>query len=199
MKRRSVLLMISSMRGGGSERQTLMLLKHLNRERFAPELYVTERAGELLPQVPEDVPIHAYEDANESDRLYFPGRKLRQQVAFLRELIARQSIDVVYDRTFHMTMVAGQVPALPRVSTIVSPPELALPILESRFIVLKRRRLSRAYQSSKSVIAVSEQAAISARRYYGLNDDRVQVIHNPIDIDAVRGAADAKKSTVIRR
>ena len=181
--------MVSSMRGGGSERQTLMLLRHLDRKKFAPHLYLTERCGELLQNVPDDVPIHSFEDANATGGFYFPGRVLRRQVSYLRELVARESIDIIYDRTFHMTMIAGKISSVPRVSTIVSPPELALPLVESRFVWLKRRRLAKSYNRSRTVVAVSEQAAKSAQNYYGLNREKLQVIHNPVDIDAVRKAA----------
>tara|TARA_R110002049_G_scaffold4601_5_gene32548 strand:- start:757668 stop:758873 length:1206 start_codon:yes stop_codon:yes gene_type:complete len=206
--------MISSMRGGGSERQTLLLLKHLDRQRFAPHLYVTERAGELMASVPDDVPVHCFSDcqptgdekaggpksaSRKTGKLYFPGRVLRQQVAHLRSLVTDQSIDVIYDRTFHMTLIAGQLRNIDRVSTIVSPPELALPLVESRFVGLKRRRLARGYHRSKAVVAVSEQSAQSARRYYGLGQRQVQVIHNPIDIDAIRQAAKAELSEPIER
>ena len=176
--------MVSSMRGGGSERQTLLMLRHLDRSRFSPELYVTERAGRLLDAVPEDVPVHSFDELEPSGGMYFPGKVLRRQIQHLRELLIQRSIDVIYDRTFHMTLIAGpaaQDVGIPRVSTIVSPPEHALPLVESRFVGLKRRRLATAYGQSRHVIAVSQQAADSARRYYGLS--LVDVIHNPVDIE----------------
>jgi glycosyltransferase involved in cell wall biosynthesis len=187
-----VLTMISSMRGGGSEQQTLLLLRHLDRSKFTPHLYLLERTGELMSRVPEDVVVHSFEDAASSGGFYFPGRVLRQQVRHLQGLLQRESIDVIYDRTFHMSMIAGpagKACGVPRVSTIVSPPEHALPLVESRFVGLKRRRLADAYQQSRSVIAVSQQAATSAKEYYDLPSDRIHVIHNPVDIAAVQKAA----------
>ena len=86
MMRRSILFMTSSMRGGGSERQTLLLLKHLSRERFFPHLYLTDRAGELLSQVPDDVPVHSFDQEAKQRGIYFPGRVLHQQVSHLRRL-----------------------------------------------------------------------------------------------------------------
>ncbi len=189
---RSVLLMISSMRGGGSERQTLLLLQHLDRSRFTPHLYLTDKAGSLLSQVPDDVPIHSFDDVASSGGVYFPGRVLSQQVNHLRGLIQRESIDVVYDRTFHMTLIAGPATrplGIRRVSTIVSPPHLALPLVENRFVWLKRRRLARAYHQSHQVVAVSQQAAQSAQQYYRLPADSLRVIPNPVDAESIRKAA----------
>lgn len=186
---RRVLLMISSMRGGGSERQTLLLLRHLDRGKFSPELYVTERAGDLMPEIPSDVVVHSYEDAAQLVGPNYPGRILRHQIRYVRELLVAREIDVIYDRTFHMTMIAGpaaQRVGVPRVSTIVSPPEYAVPAVEKRFVWLKRLRLARAYRQSTAVIAVSRQAALSAENYYGLPSGSVAVIHNPIDVEHLR-------------
>lgn len=187
---RNVMLMISSLRGGGSEQQTVLLLKHLDRTRFTPHLYVLDRDGDLASKVPDDVPVHSYQDARGVGGVYFPGKVLRHQVSHVRDTLVRQSIDVVYDRTFHMTMIAG--PAcksvgVPRVSTIVSPPELAVPMVESRFVWLKRRRLAAAYRNAFRVVAVSRQAAQSAQRYYRLTNQLIEVIPNPVDIAAIAG------------
>ena len=190
---RPVLLMISSMRGGGSERQTLLLLKHLDRKRFTPHLYLTERAGGLLGEIPDDVPVHSFEDAPKRGGFYVPGRMLAQQTRYVRHLIERERFSAVYDRTFHMTLLAGnacQGLGTPRVSTIVSPPDRALPLVERRFVWLKRRRLKRAYQRSRSVVAVSRLAAQSAVDYYGLRRNSVSVIHNPVDRQALWRAAE---------
>ena len=176
--------MISSMRGGGSEQQTLLLLQHLDRSRFVPQLYLTDRAGDLLPQVPSDVVVHAYSDAPFQPRFYFPGQALRRQTKLLEQLLQGEAIEVIYDRTFHMTMLAGTAGhelKIPRVSTIVSPPELALPMVEKRFVGLKRRRLARDYRRSQRVLAVSQQAADSAERYYGLPSGSTDVLRNPVD------------------
>lgn len=191
-----VLLMISSMRGGGSEQQTLLLLRHLDRSRFTPHLYLTEKTGELMSRIPDDVIIHSFDDVEPTGGIYFPGRVLRRQVRHLQDLIARNSIDVIYDRTFLMTMIAGPASrraGVPRVSTIVSPPERALPRVESRFVGLKRRRLAKAYRQASSVVAVSQQAAQSAERYYWLPSGAVRVVHNPVDAESIRKSVGAVK------
>ncbi|EMI17628.1 glycosyl transferase group 1 family protein [Rhodopirellula maiorica SM1] len=184
--RQRVLLMISSMRGGGSERQTLLLLRHLNRARFEPHLYVIERAGDLISEIPDDVRVHSFADGLRPNQLYFPGRILRQQTADLRDRIVAEKIAVVYDRTFTMSLIAApacQRLGIPRVSTIVSPPERALPLVEKRFLRWKRWRLSAAYRQARTVVAVSKIAARSAETYYNLFPDSVTVIPNPVDRD----------------
>ncbi|MFK8112133.1 MAG: glycosyltransferase [Rubripirellula sp.] len=191
-KRKRVLLMISSMRGGGSEQQTLLLLRHLDRTQFEPSLYLIERDGDLLGRIPEDVAIHSFDQVKSDSGFYYPGRVLRHQQKHLASVLGREHIDVIYDRTFHMTMIAGPPAAkagIPRISTIVSPPDRALPLVETRFVGLKRKRLANAYRQSCKVIAVSRQAAESAQLYYGLSPDAIEVIHNPVDVLSVQRAA----------
>ena len=191
-ERLRVLLMSSSMRGGGSERQVLMLSRMLDRSRFEPMLYLMEREGDLLCEVPDDVRIFSDQECPKAKGIYFPGRVLRHQTNFLKTLIRQNKIDVIYDRTFHMTMIAGPAAkrcGVPRISTIVSPPHLALPMVERRFVRLKRRRLTRAYRNAARVIAVSQQAATSALKYYGLSESKVEVIHNPVDRKSLQACA----------
>lgn len=184
--------MVSSMRGGGSERQVLLLTRHLDRSKFQPHLYLTERAGDFLDQVPNDVPVHSYDQCTTPRGIYFPGRELKRQSAYLRHIVREHAIESIYDRTFHMTLVAAGV-SCRRVSTIVSPPHLALPLVESRFVMLKQRRLSTAYRASDVVVAVSRQAADSAESYYGLPRGSVMVIRNPVDTASLRGTVERVK------
>lgn len=185
------------MRGGGSERQVALLANHLPRDRFDVHLYLTHRVGELLAELPADVTLHSPANApakgvgNLLDR--FPGAILRRHALAFAEIVRRERIDVVYDRAFHNTLIAGhpsiQDRNIRRVSTIVSPPSDALPMVEKRFVHLKRRRLATAYRRSAHVVAVSQAAADSAAEYYGLPPNRIIVIRNPIDIDSVRSVA----------
>ena len=186
-----VLLMAGSMEAGGSERQTLMLLRHLDRARFRPVLYLSRRTGELLTEVPADVDTFAFSDVAGPAGWYFPGRRLRQQTRYLRSVIEGQAIDVVYDRTFHMTLMAGPAARrarVPRVATVVAPPDRMLPQAESRFVWLKRRRLSRAYRDAVAVTAASRQVASATERYYELTPGRVEVIPSGVDGEAIRAA-----------
>jgi glycosyltransferase involved in cell wall biosynthesis len=219
-----VLLMASSMEGGGSEHQTLLLLKHLDRTRFLPELYLLRRSGSLLAQLPVDVPVHCFEDqdrggchALEPDTqsaavsgwfglcwlsrigwisrlcgllgsLNWPGKIHRAQVRHVAQVLRQRQIDVIYDRTFHMTLIAGPAAKdlmIPRVSTIVSPPSRAVPLNAGRFLAAKRRRLRTAYTSAAAVVAVSTPTARDAARYYAMPRRRFTVIPNPVDARAL--------------
>ena len=148
-----------------------------------------------MPEIPKDVIVHSYANEDRQPGMYFPGRVMRDQVRHLSDLIDAHEIDVIYDRTFQMTMIAGaaaKAKNIPRISTIVSPPDRALPLVEKRFTGLKRRRLAAAYRMSHKVIAVSRQSAVSAIQYYSLPDSLVDVIANPVDRDVLLSCEDPK-------
>ncbi len=182
-----VLLMIGSMDGGGSEQQTLLLLRHLDRARFAPELYLLRRQGSLLGEVPADVPIHAFDGLPQA-RWNWPGKIHRAQVAHVAAVLADRRIDVIYDRTFHMSLIAGPAAAgvgIPRVATIVSPPSRAVPLNAGRFLSFKRRQLRAAYLGAAAVVGVSRPVAADAAAYYRIARRRIQVIPNPVDAESL--------------
>ena len=101
-----VLFVMGSLGCGGSERQLLEILKHLDRSRYEPLLYLIYRKGELLSEVPADVPVHAYWDRHTFPRPNWPGRILLSQARDLAETIRRENVNLVYDRTSQMTLTS---------------------------------------------------------------------------------------------
>ena len=195
-----ILLMSGSMDAGGSERQTLYLLQHLDRGRFEPHLVLMYRRGPLLAQIPSDVPVTAFWDSVTPGRFAIPGSIHRRQVRFLRDYVRRENVDLVYDRTFHMSMIAG--PALRgepcrRVSTIVCPPDEDLPHSETRFLSFKRRLLARSYREADRVLTVSQAVAESAAEYYRLPIERFETLYSPIDLNSLDDSVDQATEFVI--
>jgi glycosyltransferase involved in cell wall biosynthesis len=179
-----ILLCSSNMEPGGSERQLLYLLRGLDRSRFDPMLYLLYDQGALLNDIPQDIRRFAFWNEHREPRLSWPGRIHQWQIAHLQSVIARERIDVTYDRLFHMTMIAGPATRranVPRVSTIVSPPEFDVERSENRWRWIKRRRLALAYRESAALLTVASGTAESASQYYGIPRDRFQVVPSPID------------------
>lgn len=172
------------MEPGGSERQLLYLLRGLDRSRFEPLLYLLYDQGALLKEIPDDIRRFAFWNEHHEPRLSWPGRIHQWQIHHLKNVIVRERIDVTYDRLFHMTMISGPATGragVPRVSTIVSPPEFDVERSENRWRWIKRRRLARAYRESAALLTVAAGTAESASRYYRIPRDRFQVVPSPID------------------
>ena len=183
-----VLLAIGEMSGGGSQRQILGILRRLDRTKFAPQLYVIASAGELLAEVPPDVPIHIFTKRCPNRGWYFPGQAHRARVRDLAEVLDRQHIDVLYDRTYHMTLIAAGAThhrPTPRISAIVTDPKLDFETNPERFRFIKRYLLKQAYHSAAQVVTVSEGVRKAALSYYDLPPSKVLTLYNFFDIERI--------------
>ncbi len=189
-----MLFVMGSLGGGGSERQLLEILRNLDRTRFEPSLYLIYRHGELLQDLPSDVPVLSYWDDRPFPRLNFPGRILLSQARELSRIIRQQRIDLVYDRSSHMTLTTSLATCqvkVPRISVIVVDPQLDLVSSHSRYAWLKRSLLRRAYHSAARTVAVSEGVRESAMRVYDLSAEKVMTCYNVFDVDALRARCEA--------
>ena len=194
MPRIRVLLSSSTMAGGGSERQLLYLLRGLDRSHFEPILYLLRDTGEFLPQIPSDVEKVAFWTNRNPPWLNWPGRIHHQQVQHLAETLREKKIAVAYDRLFHMTMISGPActqAGVPRVSTIVSPPQFDLERAENRWRWIKRKKLARAYASSDALLSVSRGTADASAAYYGISASKFEIVESPIDIAGIEAKAQA--------
>lgn len=188
MARIRVAFSIGAMHGGGSERQVVTILRHLDRTAFEPFLYLVYRTGPLLDQVPADVPITAFSERVPPVRLWWPGRAHQQRVHDMERYFREIRADISYDRTFLMTLIAADAAqriGLPNVSTIVTNPEHGFAPVAGRFQAIKRRRLRRLYRQSSRVLAVSDGARLGAARFYDLPADRITTLRNGIDLNAL--------------
>ena len=193
MSRIRVVFSIGAMHGGGSERQIVHLLTHLDRTKFEPFLYLVYRTGPLQTSVPQDVPITSFEERITPSRIYLPGlmhtRRVRDFSRFLTEIKA----DVGYDRTFLMTLISAagaQRAGVPNVSTIVTDPEIGFAPVAGRFQWFKRRILHQLYNRSAQVLAVSDGARESAKRFYGIRDEKIATHRNGVDVEWIQQQAE---------
>ena len=188
----NVVFSIGALYGGGSERQIVSLLQTIDRKKFVPRLYLVNRHGPLLGQVPPDVPVDVFEERYQGRSLSLPGYMHRQRVKDMSRYLREVGADVSYDRTFLMTLIAAdaaQRSGVPNVSTIVTDPPRGFATVAGRFQSSKRRRLRRLYQNSARVLAVSSGAADSAARFYQIPRSCIQTAQNGVNIRAVQQAA----------
>ena len=187
MKQR-VLFAICEMSGGGSQRQILGILKNLNRQQFEPELYVVSDHGELLSEVPDDVPVHIFERRHSAPIGRLPGSGFRARARDLANLLDERQIQLIYDRTYHMTLItaaATRQRPTPRISVIVTDPKLDFETNPERFRTIKRRLLRNAYRDADIVAAVSEGVRTAAADYHRIPQDRIETVYNFFDVDQI--------------
>lgn len=181
-----VLLAIGEMSGGGSQRQLIGILRRLDRTRFEPQLYLVSAGGELLPEVPPDVPVHIFTQRCPRRRWLFPGQAFPYRIRDMATLLRDQKIDLVYDRTYDMTLIAAGATYLrptQRISAIVTDPKLDLATNSERFRLIKRLLLRRAYHSADRVVAVSNGVRDAAIAEYGLSRETTLTVPNFFEIE----------------
>jgi glycosyltransferase involved in cell wall biosynthesis len=81
---------------------------------------------------------------------------------------------------------------VPNVSTIVTDPEIGFAPVAGRFQWFKKRILHRLYNRSAQVLAVSDGARESAKRFYGIRDEKIVTHRNGVDVELIRQQSDAK-------
>ncbi|RMF42571.1 MAG: glycosyltransferase [Planctomycetota bacterium] len=187
-----ILACSGSLDGGGSERQLVQFVRQLHGRPYDVQVYLQYRRGIHLASLPSDVRVHDYWSSH-GPRWTYPGRIRRLQIDHLADVLATEKIDVVYDRTYHMTLVtapACQRIGCPRISVITSPPSRDLGARRERFRSWKRRLLARYYAAPGAwTIAVSQQVADDAANYYGLDRQRLLVLPNAVDARAIADQA----------
>lgn len=185
------------MTGGGAERQVIEILKHLDRERFVPLLYLIFREGELLSEVPPDVPIFAFWERHKDMRLRIPGWLQWTRRQDLIQVLRDERVDVVYDRTYLMTLItagATRVQRIPRVSACVADPEVEL-AMHARFSLrFSRWNARRAYRQAAYVLANSQGLRQRLLDCFRLPAEHIQVVPNVLDLNRVDRLASARSA-----
>lgn len=183
-----VLFVIGTMSGGGAERQVVEILRLIDRTRFEPLLCLATRSGELLDQVPPDVPIFAFQDSTAESWWRRLARRCKLspllRYVHLARVLRRERIDIVYDRTCRATLDAAGatwIRPTPRVSCCVAQPELEF---GADWRGAFRRRFARAaYRRASLVVANSDGLRERVIEYYGLPPEHVVTVGNLIDLE----------------
>lgn len=189
-RRLRVLFVIGTMSGGGAERQVIQILRLIDRSRFEPLLYLSSLEGELLGSVPSDVPVLAYRDPSTESFWQKLTRTIKlsplMRYIHLADVLHREKIDVIYDRTYRATLDAAGATwfrRTPRISCcVVDPqPELELHARGPSRVIWRIARS--AYRRSSLVLANSVGLRQRVIDYFQLPPDRVVTCRNLIDLE----------------
>lgn len=188
-----VLFVIGSMHAGGAERQVVETLRHLDRERFEPFLYLAHRDGALLPDVPADVPIESFWGSTRPHSLWVKLLTVCRGGMFARmwhlsQFLKRLRPDVVYDRTYLSTLdTAGACwwRGIPRVSAAVADPRVQFEMYSQRLPGLRRKYARWAYHTAAKVLANSAGLRRQLIDYWQLPPEQVVIQPNGLDLERI--------------
>lgn len=188
-RRIRVLFVIGTMSGGGAERQVIEILRLLDRSQFEPLLYLASRTGELLPEVPRDVPVFSFRDEAIETRIQWLVRRCKlsplARYLHLARVLRRERIDVIYDRTYRATLDAAGATwfrPTPRISCCVVDPQPELEMHATRWRRLVWNIARSAYRRASLVVANSAGLRQRVVEYFRLPDETVVTCRNLLDL-----------------
>lgn len=188
-RRLRVLFYIGSMNAGGAERQVVEMLRHLDRERFEPQLALAIRSGPLLSEIPADVPVFAFSDPTVGPVPWSRwGLGFCRRYRWLAQLLRSQHIDVVYDRTYLATLdtaLASWRQNIPRVSAAVADPRVQFEMYSKRLRWLRRKYARWAYHTAAKVLANSTGLRQQMSDYWQLPLGQIVIQPNGLDFDRI--------------
>jgi len=178
----AVLFVLPNFAGGGAERVALTLLNNLDRSRFTPELAVFEAAGPLRATLRSDVPLHDLKRP-----------RLRRALPALLRLIRLRRPAIVFATQgyVNLALLAAR-PVLPRDTRIVvresNTPSQSLPNRALPWATRLAYRLL--YPRADRVLCQHRQTEQEMAAHFGVVPERIKPLPNPVDITALRTAAE---------
>jgi len=172
------LFILRDLRCGGGQRTTLDLLHHLDRNRFEPTLFLLERKGVYLSEVPPDVKVVFGHKLLKYNKYLMPYYLAKVAVQ------ARHSDVVIGALELRPTYLAYLVAALTKRSAIGW---VHVPLDKGLQWVSKLHflKLRLCYPRLKRVVCVSQGVKQSVLKMAPVKDERVRVIYCPQDLNSV--------------
>jgi glycosyltransferase involved in cell wall biosynthesis len=196
-----VCCVIGALTTGGSERQMLGILQQLDRSRFQPHLFTFYRDSPLADQVPGDVPHYCFEQQHGALLPgWLPGRIQRVLARRLADYCHEQQIELVYDRTYHVSLVTGAAcrrTGIPYVNTVVENPVLGFYSTAGFWGRLKYYQLRSVYRRAAKVLCVSQGLVRGAADFFRLPESVFTGCYSFVDsgrLAAIDQAADQRRT-----
>lgn len=183
-----VLFSLGSLGGGGAERRLVELLKYLDRSRIAPAVYLMEKRGELLNEVPADVPIYQWNIPGTKPSLpwralgYFAPETARTW--HLSAHLHRHPGDMVIGwmlQSAYEAIPATRQHQVPLVACTVLSPSADLVTAFGYDLHDGRGKAQELYRQAATIIANSADTRRMVLSMYQLPGHRVQVLPNMRD------------------
>jgi len=176
-----VAFVLPSFAGGGAERVLLTFAAAADRSRIAPAIVVLDPSGPWRDLLPADIPV-----------VSLGTKRIRHSLFALRRALRRLDPDIVVSTIGSLNLaVLALRPFLPaRIRFFVreanTPKRSAQRPLAARFLKLAYRRL---YRRASGVIVPARCLGRELAAEFGVPGDKLAVVHNPVDEDALRAAA----------
>lgn len=183
MSKTRLLCLLTSMNGGGAERVMIHLLKGLDRQRFQLTLGLAQREGPFIPLIPRDVEVIDF--------------NTRSSVACAPRLAAMLRAGR-FDLCFSMVAMNFAAVVARGLSGSKAPLVLgarnhysrSLPA-EASHAPVKALAVRALYPRADMIIGVAQGVCDDLAANFGVPQEKLRAIHNPIDLTAIQRQATA--------
>ena len=186
--KKSMVMALSDLRGGGAERVVVHLLNHWPSDQYRPVLLLAEKQGPYLKDLGPDVELLS---------CGFPLSAINTPRALfrLRSLLRHAQPAAIFSHSITTSRMLTRARALgmtsaPLISVLhnnVGKSHQGRQSLPDRVI---RRELDWVYSKASRIVAVSKGIADETREFFGIAQDKVETIYNPIDLPQITAAGE---------
>lgn len=178
---------VPTLAGGGAERVVVTLANAFADAGHTVDLLLTSRRGPQSESVSSEVSV-----------VDFGSRHTWRAVPALVQMLRQRQPDVLVSALFGATVAAYAATTWmkawgERVPSLCATVHVPLPRTDAQGprVHLQVRAAHLALRRVETVVAVSQSVAQDLAKHVGRERERIDVIHNPIDIDAVQSGAQA--------
>lgn len=170
MERKKIMFFIYRMGGGGAARTMLNIVNHLDREKFSPILVTLDFNYTYENYLRDDVRF-----------IKLPVKRLRESIIPLAKLLKQEKPDLLFSTVSTYNIIAI-------LATILSRTKTKLIIREAAYLGgnvkenIKLKIYGLLYRMADRVIALSEGVKENLISRYGVDEEAIDVIYNPVDL-----------------
>jgi glycosyltransferase involved in cell wall biosynthesis len=182
--RKKILFITTAMSGGGAERCVVEIINNLDRLRYAPELALFRKEGPYLSAISDDIPIHKLAGCNTGYKSTLRTRKI------IRELIDATAPDVIMSHLFpvNLSLLRSIILHKKRIPPVIVTEHNNLTRNLNKKHPVKKTlnslEMKLTYQFADKIVCVSKGIRDNLVEY-GLDENKINVINNPIDIEHI--------------
>ncbi|MCX7919971.1 MAG: glycosyltransferase [bacterium] len=179
--KKKILFIIPSLVGGGAEKVMLLLLEHLNRDRFQPQLLVFENRTDYRTELPADINLTSLNKRTRWGNLRIP---IALAQAF--KSIAPDLICSFLTTTNWMCLLARKIANVSTPLVISERNYLSENLTQQNWQSVHRWFIRRLYPEADSIVCISEGIKVDLVNNFRARPEQCTVIYNPIDIKRVQ-------------
>ncbi|MBI5787879.1 MAG: glycosyltransferase [Candidatus Schekmanbacteria bacterium] len=184
--RKKIFFIIHALKGGGAEKVLIELLKNINREKFSLYVAIFNKGGVYFDEIPLDVQI--YDLCKISKYSFFSLQRK------LNNLIIELQIDIVLsflNYTNFLTLMSKNLFGWKQ-PVIISEHNPLTPYFNdnSHLSWVKKYLTKILYPQANFIIVVSNGIKKELLGVISLKEEKIRVIHNPVDINKIKELAE---------